>query len=153
VVELARLFAQQDTGDDGGSRRTKTPPERDGVLDVDMGLDGEAALVVTTQDVEGDAGEQVDFGVEADIPRVFALALVRDPAVERVVGLLLGTVDGDMQLQVHGQGQADDVEAGPDICARAGRLDNERLDRHCACSCLVCCSILRAVRSFLHRSR
>ena len=46
VVEVADLLAELDTGDDGGARRAQTPAERDGVLDVHMGLDGEAALVV-----------------------------------------------------------------------------------------------------------
>lgn len=82
MVEVADFLAEHDAGDDGGAGAAEAAAEGDGVLDVDMGLDGEHALAVAAQDVEGDAGDEVDGGVEADVRGAFALALVGDAAVE-----------------------------------------------------------------------
>lgn len=129
-MQAAALLAEHDAGDDGGTRRAEPAAQRDGVLDVHVGLAGEAALVVAAEHVQGHAREQVDLRVEADLAAVLALALVRDAAVERVLRLRLAPVDGDVQLQVHGQRQPNDVEARPDVGAGAGRLDDEGLGRH-----------------------
>lgn len=122
-MQTADLLAELNTGNDSGAGGTQTSSEGDGVLDVHMSLDGEAALVVAAEDVESNTGDQVDLGIQADI--LLALALVRDAAVQRLVRSRLGAVDGDMELQVHGQGQANDVEAGANVGARARRLDDE----------------------------
>ena len=125
-MQSADLLAELDTGDDSSTGRTQTSSEGDGVLDMHMSLDGEAALVVAAEDVESNTGDKVHLGIQADI--LLALALVGDAAVKRLVRGRLGAVDGDMELQVHGQGQADDVEAGADVGARARRLDDELFD-------------------------
>ena len=46
MVQPAALLAQQDARDDGGARRAEPAAQRDGVLDVHVGLEGEGALVV-----------------------------------------------------------------------------------------------------------
>ena len=84
MVQPPNLFPKHDTRDHSGTGGTQAPPQRDGIHDVDMGLDGECALVVTAQHVEGDAGDQVRRGVKRDI--FCALSLVGDPAVERLLG-------------------------------------------------------------------
>ena len=127
VVQAATLLAQHDAGDDGGPRRAQAAAQRDRVLDVHVGLAGEAALVVAPQHVQGHAREQVGLRVQADLAAVLALALVRDAAVERVRRLRLAAVDADVQLQIHGQRQPDDIEARPDVGAGAGGLDDEGL--------------------------
>lgn len=125
MKQFSSFLSEKDAGHDGSARATKTPAERDRVLDVDVRLDGERALVVASQDVEGDARDEVALRVEADVARVLALALVCDSAVERVLRGRLGAVDGDVQLEVDGQRQANDVEAGANVGAGAGRLDHE----------------------------
>jgi hypothetical protein len=127
MVQAAALLAQHDARDDGGARRPEPAAQRDGVLDVHVGLGGEAALVVAAQHVQGDARDEVDLRVEADLVGALALALVRDAAVERVLRPPRGPVDGNVQLQVHRQRQADDVEARADVGAGARRLDDEGL--------------------------
>lgn len=131
-MQTADLLAKLDTGDDGGAGGTQASSEGDGVLDVHMGLGGEVALVVAAKDVESHAGNEVHLGIQADV--LLSLALVGDAAVQRLVRRRLGAVDGDMELQVHGQGQANDVEAGANVGARAGRLNDELFDlgrSHC----------------------
>lgn len=59
VVQTANLFAKHDAGDHSGTRGTETSTQRDGVDDVHVRLDGERALVMTSQDVQGDSGNQV----------------------------------------------------------------------------------------------
>lgn len=125
VVQLAALLAQQHAGDHGGARRSQAPPQGDGVLDVHVGLDGEGPLVVAPQHVEGDAGDEVDLGVEADVARVLAFPLVRHPAVERFGRRCLAPVDRDVQLQVHGQCETDYIEAGANVGAGAWGFDYE----------------------------
>lgn len=94
---------------------------------MDVRLDGEAALVVTSQHVERNPGDEVVLRIQANIVGALTLAFVRHSAVERVFGPGLGAINRDMQLEIHGERKANDVEAGPDVCAGAGRLDHERL--------------------------
>lgn len=94
---------------------------------MDVRLDGEAALIVASQDVERDPGDEVVLRIQANIVGAFTLALVRHSAVERVFGLCLGAINRDMQLEIHGEGKANDVEAGANVGAGARRLDHERL--------------------------
>jgi hypothetical protein len=126
-VEVADLAAEHDTGDDGRTRAAEAAAQGDGVLDVYVRLDGEHALAVAAQDVQRHAGDEVDGRVEADVSGALALALVGDAAVERLRGRGLGPVDGDVQLEVDGQGEADDIEAGADVGRRRRRLDDEGL--------------------------
>jgi len=123
VVQAADLLAQQHAGHDGGAGASQATAQGDRVLDVDVGLDGEGALVMASQHIQRDPGDEVDLGVEADV--VLALALVGDAAVQRLGGRGLGAVDGDVQLEVDGEGEADDIEAGADVGAGRGRLDDE----------------------------
>lgn len=95
-----------------------------------MCLDGELALVVASEDVESDTGDEVVLGIEGDVVRSFTLAFVCDAAVERVLGRRLCAVNGDFELEVDGQGQTNDVEAGANVGARARRLDDKFL--HCS---------------------
>lgn len=92
-----------------------------------MRLDGKRALVVASQNVERNAGDEVALRVEADVGGAFALALIGQLAVERVLGGLFRAVDCDVELEVYGEGEANDIEAGADVGARAGRLDGEGL--------------------------
>lgn len=124
---MADLAAEHDAGDDGGPGAAEAAAERDGVLDVDMGLDREHALAVAAQDVEGDARDEVDGGVEADVGAALALALVGDAAVQGLGRGGAGAVDGDVQLEVDGEGEADDIEAGADVGGGRGGFDNEGL--------------------------
>ena len=72
-------------------------------------LGGEASLRVAAEDVQGGSGEEVVFRVEVDVGG--ANAGVRDGAVLR--GLEVGGwVDGDGEFEIHGEGEADYVEAG-----------------------------------------
>lgn len=96
---------------------------------MDVRLDGEAALVVASQHVERNPGDEVVLRIQANIVGALTLALVRHPAVERVFGPGLGAINRDMQLEIHGERKANDVEAGADVGAGAGRLDHEGL--HC----------------------
>lgn len=94
-------------------------------------LSGEGALVVASQHVERDARDEVAGGVERDVARVLALALVGEAAVERVRRGADGAVDGHGELEVDGQGEADDVEARADVGGRRRRADREGfLGRH-----------------------
>lgn len=127
MVQLAQLTAQKDTSHHSRAGASQPSAQRDRVLDVDVRLDGECALVVAAQDVEGDAGEQVALRVEADVRAALALALVGDAAVEGLLGARLGAIDGDVQLEVDRQGEADDVEARANVGAGARCLDSEGL--------------------------
>lgn len=135
VLQSSDLAAQDNTSNHSSTGATQATAKGDGVLDVNMGLDGEISLVVASQDVEGDAGKQVGLGVEADVAGALSLSLVRDPAVERVLRLGLGAVDGDVQLEVHREGEADDIEARANVGAGAGGLDDKRFHDW---SCPVC---------------
>ncbi len=124
-MQLSALLAQDDAGHNSGTRGSQATPEGNGVLDVHMRLDGKASLVVASQHVQRDSSEQVRLWVEADVTRVLAFSFVRDAAVERILGFLLGPVDGDVQLQVHGQGETDNIEPRADVGAGARRPDDE----------------------------
>lgn len=125
MVQLANFLAQLHASHHSSSRAAQPPPQRNRVLDMDVRLDGEAALVVASQDVERNPGDEVVLRIQANIVGAFTLALVRHSAVERVFGPGLGAINRDMQLEVHGEGKANDVEAGPNVGAGAGRLDHE----------------------------
>lgn len=57
--ELPYDISEQNAGDDGGAAGAKTAAEGDGVVDVDGGVAGEAALRVAAEDVEGGPREEV----------------------------------------------------------------------------------------------
>ena len=74
-----------------------------------MRLGWEGVLLVAAEDIESCAGQKVVFWVEVDA--VFADAMVGYGAVE---GGGVGSglrVDGHSELEVHRQGEADDIEA------------------------------------------
>lgn len=131
MVESTALLAQQHASHHGGARGPQTTAKRDWVLDVHMGLHREGTLLVASQDVEGHSSQQVRIRIEADL--VLTLALICDAAVERILGLGLGPVNGDMQLQVHGEGEAYDVEARANVGGRTWHLDNEGFGGHGCC--------------------
>lgn len=128
MVEPTALLAQQHAGHHGSARRAQAATQRNWVLDVYMGLHREGSLLVATQDIEGHSGQQVRIRIETDL--VLTLALIRDAAVERILRLGLGPVNGDMQLQVHGKCEAYDVEARPDVGGRTWHLDDESFGGH-----------------------
>lgn len=113
LLEPTALLAEQHTGHNSRTRGSQATAQRNGVDNVDVRLDGEAALVVAAEDVEGHAGQQVDVRVEADFTG--ALSFVGDSAVERVRRRRLGAVNGDVQLEVHGQREANHVEARANV--------------------------------------
>ena len=119
-AELARFIGEDDAGDDGRARGAEAATEGDGVYNVDVGVLGEDALAVAAEDVECNFRDEVDFGVEGDVGR--ALALVGYAAVERERGGI-GGVDGDFQLEVHREGEADDIEARANVGRRAWSSD------------------------------
>lgn len=84
-----------------------------------MSLRGKHTLAMAPQDVNGDAGDEIDLGVQTYITGTLAFSLVRNATVEWLAGLALGPVNGDVQFQVHGKGQADHIETRSDVCARA----------------------------------
>lgn len=47
-----------------------------------LGFNGEGALVVASEDVESDAGDQIDLGVETDGLGAFTLVLISDGAIQ-----------------------------------------------------------------------
>lgn len=129
-MQPANLLPKHDSGNNRGPRAAEPATERDRVDDVHVGGSRESALVMAAQDVERNARYQVHLGVETDVAGfVLALALVRDAAIERILGFLGARcpVYRDVQLQVHGQGQPDDVEARADVGRRARRADYEGL--------------------------
>jgi len=128
-VELSTLIAELDARYNRRARRPQASSQRDWVLDVHVGLHGECALVVTSQNINGHLGDEIDLRIQAYPPGILALALVRDSTVERLARLPLGPIDGDMQFQIHGQSQADDIEARSDIGARAWRLNDKGIRR------------------------
>lgn len=123
--QLTNLVRQHYTGNDSCARRSQTATQRDRVDDVHGGLDGECALVMATEDIEGDPGDKVDLGIETNLLGGLALVLVGDGAVERECGGALGGVDGDVDVEMEGQGQADHVEAGADVGGGARGSDQE----------------------------
>jgi len=131
MFQPAALLAEHDASNDSSTAGPKTAAQRNRVLDMHMGLTGKGALVVAAQHVQGDTGEQVDLRVKRDLVGALALTLVGDAAVERVCRRLFGTVDGNVQLQIHRQGEADDVEAWANVGGGARGLDDEGLDGHC----------------------
>lgn len=98
MVQAADLLPQHHAGHDGGAGAPQPAAQWDGVLDVHVSLGGEGSLVVATQNVQGHAGDEVPGGVEGDVVRVLALALVGDAAVEREGRGRGGAVDGHGQL-------------------------------------------------------
>lgn len=126
-AELASLIGEDDAGDDGGARGAEAAAEGDGVDDVDVGVLGEDALAVAAEDVEGNFRDEVDLWVEGDV--WCALALVGYAAVEREGGGF-GGVDGDFQLEVHREGEADDIEARANVGRGARSSDCEFRGSH-----------------------
>lgn len=84
---------------------------------------GEFPLAVALEDVEGNTGNKIGLGIEADF--LLALAFVGNTATERV-DLLGSGFGGDVQLEVDREGEADNVEAGADVGGRARNLDDAR---------------------------
>lgn len=119
-AQLAGLIGEDDAGNDSRARGAETATERDGVNDVDVGVLGEDALAVAAEDVECDFRDEVDLRVERDVR--CALALVRYAAVERERGGF-GGIDGDLQLEVHRQSEADDIKARANVGRRAWSSD------------------------------
>ena len=126
-LQVADLVRQVHTSHDGGGRRAQPAAQRDGVLDVNVGLGGECADAIAAEDVDGGAGDEVVFGDEGHI--FGAHTLVGDLAVEGVLrALLLG--DGDLELKVQVEGESNDVEARANVGRRARHLDQSS---HCGC--------------------
>ena len=123
------LLPQQNPRDDSGPATPQTPTQRYRILDVDMCLEGKLALVMASEDVERDAGEEVIGRVERNVVAVFALALVRQPAVVRVLGCRFRSVDGDVELEVDCEGEADHVEARADVGGGAGDFEDKGVHR------------------------
>lgn len=123
-TQLADLIAQHDTGYDCSSRRSQAPTQRDGVDDVYFGLDGERALVVASQKVQGYTGDQVDLGVEGDLLGALALVFIGNGAVQGQVGRGFG-VDCDVEFEMEGQREADHIETGANVGRGARGSDDE----------------------------
>lgn len=124
-AQLTDLVRQHYTGDNGRARRSQTPTKRNRVDDMHGGLDGESALVMAAEDIEGDAGDEVNLGVEANLLGGLALVLVGDGAVKRECRGALGRVDSDVDIEMEGQGQADHIEAGTDVGGGARGSNDE----------------------------
>lgn len=124
-LETTNLITQNNTSHNSSAGATQATAERNGVLDVDVCLWGKVALIVTSQNVESNSGDEVHLRIEADVGRPLTLTLVGDSAVERVLGPTLGPINGDVQLKIDREGEADNIKAGADVGARAGGLDDE----------------------------
>lgn len=93
-----------------------------------MRIGRECALVMTSQHIQSHAGDQIDFGVKADLLFASAQILICDYAVEGVFVVLergRGRVDCDVDFEVEGEREADDVEAWADVGGGAGDADAE----------------------------
>lgn len=94
-AELADSVAEHDAGHDGRAGGAETASERDGVVDVNMGVRREGALVVALEDVESGAGDEVVVGEEGDFGG--AVAGVGDGAVEGGEGKVGLRGDGELE--------------------------------------------------------
>lgn len=121
-TKLAGFIGEDDAGDDGGARGPETAAEGDGVDDMDVGVLGEDTLAVAAEDIECDFRDEVDLWIERHVGR--ALALVGYAAVERERGGF-GGVDGDLQLEVHRESEADNIEARANVGRGARSSDCE----------------------------
>lgn len=88
---------------------------------MNVGFHGKRSLLMTSQNIEGYARDQVDLRVQADLLRAPTLVLICDHAVERLRRRLLRGVHGHMEFHIQRQGQTDDIEARSDIGGRAWR--------------------------------
>lgn len=127
MMKATNLFSKHNTGYDSSARAPQATAEGNWVLDVNMCFDGEGALAIAPENVEGDASDEVLGGVKRDVSRVLALAFVGYAAVEGQLRRGLGAVNGDGELEVDGEGEANDVEARADIGGRAGSPDGKGL--------------------------
>lgn len=90
---------------------------------MNLGLDGEGALIVASQNIKGDTGDEVDFRIERDGLGAAALVLVGNGAVQWQLGGGLGVIDCDAQFEVEGEGQANDIKSGANV-GRGARDSN-----------------------------
>ena len=82
---------------------------------MDMSLRGKSALAVTPQDIKRDAGDEVDFGIEADVLSTTAFIFARYGAVQWKFGRAVCRLDRDLQFEVKRQCEAQYVESRPNI--------------------------------------
>lgn len=101
-AKVAHRVTQHHTGHDCSTRRSQTPTQWDGVGDVYLGLHGEGALIVASQDVQCHSGDQVNLGVQADLLGTLAQILIGDLAVQGELGRGLGVIHGDREFHVEG---------------------------------------------------
>lgn len=118
-VKVSDGGREEDAGDDGGGRGTEAPPKGDLVGDGDIydggGREGE---VVGEEDVEGDAGDEVLVRVQGRFGRAFADVAENDGARSR-----FARGESDVEGEVSGEGDAQDVEARSDVGRRRGDAD------------------------------
>lgn len=67
---------------------------------MDMGLDREGSLAMASKYVESNTGDQVHLGIQTDFLGALAQVFISDHAVQRLLGIRLGRINGDMQLEV-----------------------------------------------------
>lgn len=107
-AQVSDRVSEHYTGYDSGAGGTETAAEGNGVVDVEAGFEGEGTLVVTLEDVESGAGDEVAGGIERDVGSAFAF--VGDSAIEGVGGGGDGAVDGDGEFKPNGEGDSEDVK-------------------------------------------
>jgi len=92
---------------------------------VHLGLNRECALVMASQDIKGDTGDEIDFGVQGDRFGALALIFVGNGAIQRQIGGGFRIIDGDAQFEVERESQPDDIETGANVC-RGARGSNDK---------------------------
>lgn len=92
---------------------------------MDVGLDREGSLAMASKYIQSYTGDQVHVGIQTDLLSALALVVIGDHAIQRLLRGRFGRINGDLELEIEREGQANHIESGTDIGGRTGRSDNE----------------------------
>lgn len=81
-----------------------------------MSFGWENALAVTSEEIQGDARDQVGLRIEANIFPATTLILTCDGAVQWELRRCVKRFDGHLDIQVERESEAEHIEAGADVC-------------------------------------
>ena len=130
-TQASALVAEHHAGNNSGSRRAKTTAERNGVLDVQRGANGEGLEAVASENVESSTGDEV---VTCEQRHVFStITLVGDLDIlldRRVIGVSVGGINGDFEFKEERKTETEHIEARANVSGRGGGRNGERLDSH-----------------------
>lgn len=117
-VEVCETIGQEDTCYDGSAGGAEAATEGDLVVNANGDALREEHSAMAAEDVEGDAGGEVLVGIERNI--ICTLAGIGDGGEG---GTCVG--DDDVEGEVEGEGEADDVEAWANVGGSSGNTDGE----------------------------